>query len=99
MKFIEIDDPRDRWDEIREALSGDTVALTSDGKPIALAVELKDYEDPCELEQRIRQMRFQQAVARVREEARRNGTDQLTMDEIDAEIRAARAERRLSEPS
>ena len=93
MRFIAIDDSQDPWDEIREAIGGDTVALTADGKPIALAVELQDHEDPCELERRIRLMRFQQAVARTREEARRNGTDQLTMDEIDAEIRAVRAER------
>jgi antitoxin (DNA-binding transcriptional repressor) of toxin-antitoxin stability system len=97
MKFIAIDDSQDPWDEIRDAIGGDTVALTADGKPIALAVELQDHQDPCELERSIRLVRFQQAVARIREEARRNGTDQLTIDEIDEEIRAVRAERRRPE--
>ncbi|HEX8452635.1 MAG TPA: hypothetical protein VF647_11095 [Longimicrobium sp.] len=99
MKFISIDGPQDRWDEIREAVTEDTIALTSGGEPFALAVDLKDFEDPAELDIAIRQLRVQHAIARVREDARRNGTDQLTMDDIDAEIRAARAERRRSGPS
>ena len=34
------------------------------------------------------------AVERIRENATQNGTDEMTMDEINAEIIAARAERR-----
>ena len=62
-------------------------------------MDFKDNDDTAEQDRAIRQLRFQQAIARAREEAQRNGTDQLTMDVIDAEIRAARAERRRSELS
>jgi hypothetical protein len=39
------------------------------------------------------QARAQQAVSRIRRRARQHGLDGMTMEEIDAEIRAARAER------
>ena len=94
MKFISIRDLRNQSGVIQRAVTEETVALTSNGKPFALVVGLQDHEDPAELEGFIRQARFQHAISRARAEAEANGTSRLTMEEIDAEIRAARAERR-----
>jgi antitoxin (DNA-binding transcriptional repressor) of toxin-antitoxin stability system len=93
MKFISIRELRSESGLVQRTVAEETVALTSDGKPFALVVGLRDCEDPAELERLIRQARFQILVSRSRAEAQRNGTDKLTMAEIDAEIRAARAER------
>ncbi len=93
MKFISIRDLRNQSGVIQRAVTEETVTLTSNGKPFALVVGLQDREDPAELERLIRQARAQWAVSRIRSAARKNGTDTLTVDEIDEEIRAARSER------
>jgi prevent-host-death family protein len=95
MKYISIRDLRNESGVIQRAVREETVTLTSNGKPFALVIGLRECEDPGELERLIRQVRFQQLISRARAEAQMNGTDQLTMDEIDAEIRASRAERQL----
>jgi len=93
MKFISIRDLRNQSGVIQRTVADETVTLTSNGKPFALVVGLRECEDPAELERLIRQARAQWALSRIRAEARAAGTDRLTMEEIDAEIRAARAER------
>lgn len=93
MKFISIRDLRNQSGVIQRAVTEETVTLTSNGKPFALVIGLQDREDPVQLERLIRQARFQQLISRARADARENGTHELTMDEIEAEIRAARAER------
>ena len=94
MKFMSIRDLRNQSGVIQRAVAEDTVALTSNGKPFALVVGLQECEDPVELDGLIRQARAEWALSQIRAAARKNGTDKLTMEEIDAEIRAARAERR-----
>jgi hypothetical protein len=47
-----------------------------------------------ELERFIRQVRARRAVSRIRERARQTGTNTLSSEETEAEIRAARAERK-----
>lgn len=93
MKFISIRDLRNQSGVIQRTVSEETVTLTSNGKPFALVVGLQDSEDPVELERLIRQARAQWALSRIRAQAQRNGTDRLTPEDIDEEIRAARAER------
>jgi antitoxin (DNA-binding transcriptional repressor) of toxin-antitoxin stability system len=78
---------------LERAVSEDTVVLTTEGQPFALVVGLREGEDPAELERFVWQARAQCAISAARAAARLNGTDKLTMEEIDAEIRAARAER------
>jgi prevent-host-death family protein len=94
MKFISIRDLRNQSGLIQRTVSEETVTLTSNGKPFALVVGLNDSEDPGEMERLIRQARAQLALSRIRKQARETGVDRLTPDEIDEEIRAARAERR-----
>ena len=93
MKFISIRDLRNQSGVIQRTVSEETVTLTSNGKPFALVVGLQDSEDPAELDRLIRQARAQWALSRIRARAHGNGTDRLTSEEIDEEIRAARAER------
>lgn len=93
MKFISIRDLRNQSGVIQRTVSEDTVTLTSNGKPFALVIGLKECEDPAQLDRLIRQARAQWALSRIRAAARKNGTDKLSMEEIDEEIRATRLER------
>lgn len=94
MKFISIRDLRNQSGLIQRTVAEEPVTLTSNGKPFALVVGLGESEDPGEMERLIRQARAQMAVSRIRKHARETGVDQLSPEEIDAEIRAARAERK-----
>jgi antitoxin (DNA-binding transcriptional repressor) of toxin-antitoxin stability system len=68
--------------------------LTSDGKPVAVLVDVRPEDDPVAVVDAIRDARSRLALARAREAARKAGTSRLTMGEIDREIAAARKERR-----
>ncbi len=92
MKYISIRDLRNQSGVIQRTVCEETVTLTSNGKPFALVVGLRDCEDPAQLDRLIRQARAQWALSRIRAAARKNGTDKLTMEEIDEEIRATRLE-------
>ena len=94
MKFMSIRDLRNQSGLIQRTVAEETVTLTSNGKPFALVVGLNESEDPGEMERLIRQARAQLAISRIRKQARQNGLDGLTLEEIDEEIRATRAERR-----
>jgi hypothetical protein len=76
-------------------LADGDIQLTVDGVPIAIVIGLHDGEDAGELEWLIRRARAQAALGRIQERAKSLGIDTLTMDEIDAEIAAARTERRV----
>jgi antitoxin (DNA-binding transcriptional repressor) of toxin-antitoxin stability system len=69
------------------------LVLTANGKPIAmlLGVEEDELEDTA---QAIRQARAQLALSRMRKKAASIGTDKMSLAEINAEIRAARAKRK-----
>ncbi|HEX2080983.1 MAG TPA: type II toxin-antitoxin system prevent-host-death family antitoxin [Longimicrobium sp.] len=94
MKYISIRDLRNQSGLIQRTVAEESVTLTSNGKPFALVIGLNESEDPGEMERLIRQARAQLAVSRIRKQAREAGLDKLTPEEIEAEIRAARAERR-----
>ena len=93
MKFMSIRDLRNQSGLIQRSVEEENVALTSNGKPFALVVGLSEDDDPAELERLIRKARAEWAVSRIRKRAQRLGLDKLTLDEINAEIAAARAER------
>jgi prevent-host-death family protein len=94
MRYISIRDLRNQSGLIQRSVAEEPVTLTSNGRPFALVVGLEESEDPGELERLIRQARAQWAVSRIRKRARTEGLDQLSADDIDAEIREARAARR-----
>lgn len=93
MRYISIRDLRNQSGLIQRSVAEEPVTLTSNGRPFALVVGLEESEDPGELERLIRQARAQWAVSRIRKRAQAAGLDQLSVDEIEAEVREARAQR------
>jgi antitoxin (DNA-binding transcriptional repressor) of toxin-antitoxin stability system len=93
MEFITVRDLRLRsteiWGKLRER--GELV-LTSNGKPIAI---LSDVEPDSveEMIAQLRRVRAQVAVSRLRRSAVATGLDRTSLDQINAEIAAARSAR------
>jgi prevent-host-death family protein len=94
MEFVSVRDlriqPGQVWKRLAE--TGELI-ITSNGKPIALLSGVTDAT----LEQTLtalRRARAQVAVSQLRAAAQTRGADKMTMREIDAEIKAARRERR-----
>lgn len=80
---------------VREKLAEYGAALvTNNGKPMAMLVNLDEGEDPDRLAEAIRQARARLALSDMRAASRRNGSDKLTLDQINAEIQAARTGRK-----
>ena len=94
MQFISVRELRNRSAAIWKTLSEEKdLVVTSNGKPIALLSATSD-ETIEESLGAIRRARAQNAVAAMQRASLKAGTDQLSMKEIDAEVRAARRERR-----
>ena len=73
--------------------AGEEIVITRNGKPFALLV----HTEPAELEGTLRdwrQARFDRLLTEQHRRATELGLNQMTMEEIDAEIAAARKERR-----
>ena len=80
---------------VREILAEyGTALVTNNGKPMALLVDLLEGESPEALSEALRLARARLALSELRAASRRNGTDALTADQIDAEIRTSRKRRR-----
>ncbi len=80
---------------LKERLSSEKeLLLTSDGKPVAVLVEVGPADDPELVIQAVRDSRSRLALARVRESARKAGTASMSPRAIELEIAAARKERR-----
>ena len=80
---------------VRETLAEyGTALVTNNGKPMALLVDLLEGESPEALSDALRLTRARMALSGLRTASRRNGTDALTADQIDTEIRASRKLRR-----
>jgi hypothetical protein len=94
MKFMSIRDLRNETTRLQRTLPEEAVALMSNGKPFGLVIDVGDEDDIAELERDMIRLRAERAVSRIRKRARALGLDRMTMDEIDAEIQAARAERK-----
>jgi antitoxin (DNA-binding transcriptional repressor) of toxin-antitoxin stability system len=90
MKFITVRDLRGRPGQVWSKLARERdVILTSNGKPIAIlsAVSEDTLEDSLAA---IRRARAIAAVEQMQRRAAEAGADKLSLDEINAEIRAAR---------
>lgn len=78
------------WEKLE---AGEEIVITRNGKPFAVLV----HTEPQDLEATLRALRAERFfcnVRRMQRQAVERGLDKLTMDEIDAEIEAARKERR-----
>jgi antitoxin (DNA-binding transcriptional repressor) of toxin-antitoxin stability system len=69
--------------------------LTSDGRPVAVLVDIGPTEDPEAVIQAIRDSRSRMALSQIRDAARRAGTSAMTMRDIDREIASARKARKV----
>ncbi|MFA7173958.1 MAG: hypothetical protein WC340_11195 [Kiritimatiellia bacterium] len=78
---------------VRETLAKYGSALvTNNGVPMALMVQIAPDEDPLELEQAIRLTRARLAVSAIRRENQKRR--ELSMADVDKEIKAVRTERK-----
>jgi antitoxin (DNA-binding transcriptional repressor) of toxin-antitoxin stability system len=94
MEFITVRDLRTRpaqiWDKLRQQHD---LILTANGRPIAVLSHI-DEGGVEETLASLRRARAQAALSRLRADAATRGLDRLSTDEIEAEIAAARTERR-----
>lgn len=93
MRFISIRDLRGKSAEVWRTLPGEgEMIVTSNGRPIAIlaAVTESNLEESLSA---FRQARAVEAAASLQRRSVEQGTDGVSMDEIDAEIKAARRER------
>ncbi|OGU16394.1 MAG: prevent-host-death protein [Geobacteraceae bacterium GWC2_53_11] len=93
MKFLSVRDLRSKsaqvWQELPEERE---LIITSNGRPIAILAAISESN----LEESLmafRQARAVEAVATLQRQSANQGTSNLTMDDIDAEIRAVRKSR------
>jgi len=94
MKFISVRDLRGKSAELWKNLPAEReVVVTSNGRPIAIlsAVNESNLEESLSA---IRQARVAEAVMSLQRRSVERGTDCITMEEIDAEIKAVRRKRR-----
>lgn len=94
MKLIAIQDlkqPR----QLKERLRAEKeLLLTSDGRPVAVLVNVDVSEDPEAVIQCIRDSRSRLALSRIREAASRSGMAKMTPVQINREIAVVRKSRR-----
>jgi antitoxin (DNA-binding transcriptional repressor) of toxin-antitoxin stability system len=93
MKFISVRDLRGRSAQVWKELPREReMIITSNGRPIAIIAAISDSN----LEESLsafRQARAVEAVASLQRRSVEMGNDKITMDEIDAEIKAVRKKR------
>ena len=94
MKFISIRDLRSDTAGLRRDLQADReIVVTANGRPIAVMTRV----DPETVEQEmlaIRRARARAALSRMRDRARSEGLDRLSMDQIDDIVARTRRDRR-----
>lgn len=93
MKFLSVRDLRGKSAQIWKDLPEEReMIITSNGRPIAILAAISESN----LEESLtafRQARAVEAVSALQRRSADQGTDRITMDEIDAEIKAVRKKR------
>ena len=93
MKFISVRDLRSKSAQVWKQLPQEReMIITSNGRPIAIIASTND-SDLEESLSAFRQARAVEAVASLQRRSVEIGNDKITMDEIDAEIKAVRKKR------
>ena len=93
MRFLSVRDLRGKSAQVWKELPAEReMIITSNGRPIAIlsAITESNLEESLKA---FRQARAVEAVARLQRRSVEQGTDRVTMDEIDAEIKAVRKKR------
>lgn len=94
MKLIAIQDLKQPRQLKARLQTEKELLLTSDGRPVAVMVNVDPGEDPETVIQSIRDSRSRLALSRLREAAARSGSSRLSLAEINREIVATRKARR-----
>jgi antitoxin (DNA-binding transcriptional repressor) of toxin-antitoxin stability system len=93
MKFVSVRDLRGKSAQLWKELPGEgEMIITSNGRPIAILAAISESN----LEESLsafRQARAVEAVAALQRRSVEQGTDRMSMDEINAEIKAVRKKR------
>jgi antitoxin (DNA-binding transcriptional repressor) of toxin-antitoxin stability system len=93
MKFLSIRDLRTKsariWQELPDQKE---MVITSNGRPIAILSSI-DEDDLEQVLAAFRQARAASAVSALQYDSMKKGTDKISMDDIDAEIKKSRAKR------
>lgn len=93
MRFVTVRDLRGHSAEIWQSLSKEKqMVITSNGRPVAILYGITDTTLEESLSA-IRQARAIEAVSAMQMRSVKTGADRLTLDEINAEIAAARRSR------
>jgi antitoxin (DNA-binding transcriptional repressor) of toxin-antitoxin stability system len=93
MRFVSVRDLRGKSAEVWKTLPGEgEMIITSNGRPIAIlaAVSESNLEESLSA---FRQARAIEAAASLQRRSIEQGTDGISMDEIDAEVKAVRRKR------
>ena len=94
MKFLSVRDLRGHSARVWRELPGEReMVVTSNGRPVAVLTAV----DETTVEQSLaawRRVRATQAIADIQRESVRNGTDRLSMDDVDCAIAKVRQGRR-----
>ena len=92
MKFITMRELRNQTSQVIDQLDDETGVITSNGEPVGILVRVnEDFEETISV---LRQARASAAVSKLRRQALESGADQLSPEDIDAEIRKARRGRK-----
>ena len=93
MKFLSVRDLRGKSAQVWKDLPNEReMIITSNGRPVAILAAINETN----LEESLkafRQVRAVEAVASLQRRSVDQGTDRITMDEIDAEIQSVREKR------
>ena len=93
MKFLSVRDLRTKSAQLwRELPVEKEMVITNNGRPVAIITAVNE-ESVGKSMAAWRQVRATQAVVSIQKESMVKGTDSITMDQIDAEIKEARRER------
>jgi prevent-host-death family protein len=94
MRFISVREHKNNLTKTWRSVRRDGyVVLTNHGKPFAV-VSTTDAKRLGDSIRELERQRFKGILAEIREGSVRNGTDTMTMEEIDAEVSRMRRERR-----
>jgi antitoxin (DNA-binding transcriptional repressor) of toxin-antitoxin stability system len=90
MKFLSVRDLRGKSSQVwRELPEQKEMVVTNNGRPIAILSSINE-ENLEQVLSAFRRARAMEAVATLQYESMMQGTDKITMDEVDAEIQAVR---------
>ena len=95
MEFIPYRVLRNEPAALRKKLEDEgELVVTVDGKPFAVMIDLAGSENMDDILLLVSRLRAQMAVRAIRSQARRDGLDKISEEQVDALVQKTRAERK-----